>query len=82
MKTPEMIKEAIIGPLIDLNLVGIPSIIGYLKGKKDALKAKKIDKSQLDFGDKLVRHALLPGSLGYWGGYSSGVKQRKNKQGQ
>jgi len=73
-------KEAIIGPSIDLGMFGIPSMIGYSMGKRHAAEDVEIDESQLKPNEKLLRHLLMPGSLGYWGGYSTGTRDRKQKE--
>lgn len=70
-------KEAIIGPLADLNGLGVPSLVGYHLGKSQGSAMARA-------GDPMDERSmaaamLVPGALGYRYGKTTGYEEEKAK---
>ena len=63
----ELQKTAIIGPFVDLNFFGIPSIAGYQLGKTQGMHQAKLglDPPGERTGADWAGLAFIPGAFGY-----------------
>lgn len=70
-------KTAIIGPALDLNGLGIPSLVGYQLGKAHGRAEGSKEKNPPSRAGKLLKGALIPGYIGYRYGKGAGHEAAK-----
>lgn len=74
------VKTAIIGPVIDIGNLGIPSLVGYSLGKSEALASRdKTEKNAPSSASKAIKYLMVPGYTGYRRGIAAGHEHNKNK---
>lgn len=70
------VKEAMVGPILDIGNLGIPSAIGYALGRGEGMEMAR-SKVPMD-PQSLAAALLLPGALGYRYGKASGYRDARD----
>jgi hypothetical protein len=75
VKLAEAEKTALVGPLLELGNLGIPSGIGYAVGANKTPVSKDEARRQLDSGYSVGKGLLVPGYTGYRAGKNSAARE-------
>ena len=70
----ELEKKALIGPMVDIGTLGMPSMLGYQLGKNLGMstEADVLDEDEPGRLKKLLAYGLIPGYTGYRMGLGTG----------
>lgn len=78
-----MIKTAVIGPLLDIGSYGVPSGVGYLLGRSKGRIRERNNEEYKEHPYESVHQWLVPGAFGYHQGLRAGhLKEKNNMQNQ
>ena len=66
-------KQALIGPLVDLGWIGLPSLVGYQMGRTRGKEVAHTGKGESSTLGMLLRSLLVPGAIGYEIGKSNAI---------
>ncbi len=75
-------KYALLGPVMDIGWLGLPSVIGYQMGKEEGLEMAKHREAAPDYGvDSFLAHLFVPGAFGYqMGKRKAYYRAKRNKR--
>ena len=70
-------KIAVVGPMLDVGMLGLPSAAGYVVGKDSGATAAAAGREHPGSrsGTDMAALALVPGSIGYQIGYRKGFEE-------
>jgi len=68
-------KEALIGPMMELSGLGLPSAAGYAIGRTDRPMGREGAKKRLEEGYSIGKGLLIPGYTGYRAGKRSAARE-------
>lgn len=74
----ELEKQAVIGPMVDIGNLGIPSAIGYHLGKKEGRERARHGEG-MGSGSTAAK-LLVPGAIGYRMGVKKGYRKTKRRE--
>jgi hypothetical protein len=80
-KIASLEKKALLGPLVDLGWLGLPSAAGYFLGRSRGESiARNKGKGESSTAGAIARIAFIPGSIGYEIGKANAISEYMPKR--